>query len=519
MKTASLLAALALLATCGAPTHEAPPAEAPASEVTETEAADEPAAPEEEAAPMDAHVVITDPEARAVVISQYFPLVQGTAAAPLRPDARGRITIAPTTEDEENIVLLWAPGRAARRFELPDALGEHRVELADATSLRLRIPAHRGRVDEVWLQATDPHAPWPYFIRAEVDDEGRVRVDGIAAGEYRVTAVPTGGAPVLAATTDGAVRFEADDSMGAPPVPHRFLETTVVADGVEHDLRVVFGQAVITGRVVDEAGAPIAGATIQTMSDGSDRSETTADARGAFSVAVPPGPYVYVAAAHPDYGQQWTDYQWSGWRHNDAIPEAPITLTLRRGHVLRGRLVDSAGAPVANRTLLMIPAYVGSGPATLEARTNARGEFAFERCQLTSYELVPDGLRNWAPTDPGTFARIASPDPSAWADAAERGRPVALVLERFVRVPVTVDVSALRAREVQVWRRWGADSTMGNVERVRDGEITISLERGVEARLWVRRHADGDPIRAPFPEHEADWTGTPAGPTEIAIAR
>lgn len=516
MKTAPLTAALALLATCGTPTYEAPDPEPAAEERTPDVAEVD---DEAEAAPMDTHLVITDPEARAVVISPYYPLVHGSAAEPLRPDADGRIPIPASTEDEENIVLLWAPGRAARRFELPEAPGEHRVELAEATSLRARIPDHRGRVGEVWLQATDPEAPWPYFVRAEVDDEGRVRVDGIAAGEYRVTAVPTGGAPVLAASADGAVRFEADDSMGAPAVQHRFVERIVVADGVEHDLRVAFGQAVVTGRVVDEAGDPIAGATIQTTSNGGARSETTADARGWFSVAVPPGPHVYLAAAHPDYGLQWTDYQWNGWRHHDAIPDAAITLTLRRGHVLRGRLVDSAGDPVANRTLLMIPGYIGSGPATLEARTDARGEFAFERCQLTSYELVPDGLRNWGPTEAGTFARIASPDAEAWADAAAHGRRVELVREQFVRVPVAVDVSALRARRVQVWRRWGEHSMRGNAERVRDGRISISMERGVEHRLWVRRHADGDPLRAPFPEHEADWTGTPTGPTQITIAR
>jgi len=514
MKTAPL-AALALLAACGTPTYAAP-APQPRAQPAPVAEAETPEPPER--APMDAHVVITDPTASAVVISQFFPLVHGSAEAPLRPDAEGCLVIPRTTSDEENIVLLWAPGRAARQYELPDEPGEHRVELAPATALRARIADHRGQVDEVWLQATDPEAPWPYFVRADVDERGRVRVEGIAAGEYRVSAIATGGAPVLGAGTDGAVRFETDDS-GAIPVPreHRFLERTIVADGAEHALRVVFGQATVTGRVVDEAGAPIAGATVETLSNDNVRAEATADANGRFSVAVPPGPYVYVSAAHPDYGLQWTDYQWTGWRHNDAIPEGPITLTLRRGHVLRGRLVDAAGAPVANHRLIMIPAYIGSGPATLTARTDARGRFAFERCQLTSYELVPDALRNWMPRETGTFARIASADPEAWARAAEAGRSVDLVLERFVRVPVTVDVSALRAREVQVWLRWGASSMMGNAERVRDGRIRIALERGVEHRLWVRRHEDGDPLHAPWPEHEPDWTGTPTGPTELTI--
>ena len=40
-----------------------------------------------------------------------------------------------------------------------------------------------------------------------------------------------------------------------------------------------------------------------------------------------PAPHVFVTAHHPEYGEQWTDYEWEGWRYNGPIPDQPIDLS------------------------------------------------------------------------------------------------------------------------------------------------------------------------------------------------
>src|SRR5690349_18071404 len=69
----------------------------------------------------------------------------------------------------------------------------------------------------------------------------------------------------------------------------------------------------VRGRVVDDLGAPIAGASIEISTEHSHRAGPVTDANGEFSVSVPATPAVRLVASHPDYGLQYTDMTRSDW--------------------------------------------------------------------------------------------------------------------------------------------------------------------------------------------------------------
>jgi hypothetical protein len=96
----------------------------------------------------------------------------------------------------------------------------------------------------------------------------------------------------------------------------------------------------LSGRVVDLSGKPVAGALISH----SDHTEATADADGRFTLdLVPPG------AARIDVAAEgFLDLSEEVAVAADA---SPVTLTLRRGGLLRGVLSDEAGHPLADHWL------------------------------------------------------------------------------------------------------------------------------------------------------------------------
>lgn len=465
-------------------------------------------------------LVIVDPRgapiaaASVVILDQGYSLAVGTPSAPLVSDAEGLVSFA--TEQSEPIALAWAPGHAAARLAL-DRSHAGRLVLPDATVLRGRVQGAHP-IEHVWLQArtspeTSLEAPWPFFVRCDVDAAGRFRADGLAAGTFSVTSVPIGSAPVLAADVQGRVRLLGVEPGRVTPVAHRFLDREIVADGDEHVLRVVFGDAVIVGQVHDESGAPIGGAVVRAMDEEGHEARAIADASGRFELVVRPTPYVRVTAEHPDFGLQWTDYEWDGWSVGGPIPDHPIELVLRRGVELHGRVVLPDGSPFADRDLILVPAYVGSGPPTREAHSDARGELRFERMVLRSFELVPTSLRNWHPDDAGEYVRVSSPDPAAWSRAASTGQPLSLVLERFELVRVEIEVGA---GSVQVWTRWGPELYRGSAPTVSRGRVEISMERGRPHELWVAPFREGESLTPPF-ARAPDWTGTPDGPLRLTL--
>jgi len=169
--------------------------------------------------------------------------------------------------------------------------------------------------------------------------------------------------------------------------------------------------------------------------------------------------------------------------------------------------------------VLLIPAYRGSGPATLEARTDSAGRFAFERAVLNHFELVPRSLDEWLPDHygtPGAHLRIVADRDTVLARSSA-GEPVELRLESYTLLAVVVSLTdgagaALRDRDVNIWRRSAPDQFWGGLLRTDgEGRVRVLMERGVTYELWAI-------VFEPDQQLEAPWTqGIAAFGTMCAI--
>ena len=285
------------------------------------------------------------------------------------------------------------------------------------------------------------------------------------------------------------------------------------------------GQVAVSGHVRDETGHPVAGAEVR-LRDLLDKwmpVSTTTDRNGAFSANVPATPRLWIIASHADFGLQWTQGvspdgpAWTGYQRSGPVPDAPVELILRRGVVLRGRVVDAAGRAFARQTLVLIPAYIGSGPATIEASTDSEGRFAFERAVVSQFELVPRSLTHWHPMKPGEYLRFAQAA-ELWGKTARSGGAIELQIDRYALIAVTIDVTALRTSNVQVWKRWGVDSSAGQALTADGtGRVEILMERGVPHELWVVPGTGRD-MTAPWARGVRRlWAGTAAGPLALKV--
>jgi protocatechuate 3,4-dioxygenase beta subunit len=166
------------------------------------------------------------------------------------------------------------------------------------------------------------------------------------------------------AVTDGEGRFEVLVGAGAVEYevdargyePLRLSRSRPLADPPELRLR---RTARVEGRVTrDGDGAPVAGVPVFARSaDGSLHGAAVTDAQGRFEMpAVSPGPLTVFA-----HGAGHTTKGLSAWRLGDGFnpfevtvePDAAVhvDLVVVRAGVMKGKVVDAAGAPVAGATI------------------------------------------------------------------------------------------------------------------------------------------------------------------------
>jgi uncharacterized GH25 family protein len=117
---------------------------------------------------------------------------------------------------------------------------------------------------------------------------------------------------------------------------------------------VLLPAAGVEGSIVDEAGTPIPHALIQAVRESKDQrgqTHASADGEGSFSVSgLEPGSYTLLA--------QQRGYLVSEERRVDLVAGKPlsgVTLVLPRGATVEGRVVSSAGTPIAGAHVRLLP--------------------------------------------------------------------------------------------------------------------------------------------------------------------
>ncbi|HWW61991.1 MAG TPA: carboxypeptidase regulatory-like domain-containing protein, partial [Thermoanaerobaculia bacterium] len=182
-------------------------------------------------------------------------------------------------------------------------------------------------------------------FRTDITIRGVVTEDGTPATGRRVSFDDASGNSSASASTDGAGAYEV---LGLIPGDYKvsigtqrgpFVTSYQVAGSATFDIRIELSR--IEGRVVDEEGSPVSGATIAL-----DDRNVLSDASGAFSFSLPAGKYTLVASKR-GYGETRFESETGG---------APLTVTLARGEELRVRVVDARdGTTLAGYVVALAP--------------------------------------------------------------------------------------------------------------------------------------------------------------------
>ncbi|MBW2275960.1 MAG: carboxypeptidase regulatory-like domain-containing protein [Deltaproteobacteria bacterium] len=211
------------------------------------------------------------------------------------------------------------------------------------------------------------------------DDRGNYAVK-VPPGVYRAFASADGFVPTGSAGFSRHPRPPAASDADLPlPELAPFLDVTEPRDGVDLELR---GGATILGVVREPNGEPVAGAVVAgrlfgwegrftRLVTGADTSVSGGD--GSFRIQVPAGS-VELEASHDDYAGIADDA--SSLLHVSPGDEREIELTLVRGCIIEGQVVDRSGMPVPDGA---IESWTGRGfPQSYEpAGTFQDGRFRY----------------------------------------------------------------------------------------------------------------------------------------------
>ncbi|GLY97174.1 carboxypeptidase-like regulatory domain-containing protein [Actinoplanes sp. NBRC 103695] len=333
---------------------------------------------------------VTEPDGRPVTdywatLSRADTLVQIISSS---PDENGRFSIeAPVGEYKLDIMRgatqQWWPGKTdvSEASVIVVRAGETVVTddtLLAAGSLGGRITKANGTpmVDaEVYLyRPYDPDAEDVPVTQAWTDENGDWSLTGVVAGSWRVAFKPANGFDVqwMRGTTD----------------PAQATAFTVVADERTVADDRAFTSGSLRGKLVDPAGAPVAGVTVraQVASDEWDSGiETTTRSDGTWTLpGARPAGYL-VSFIHPDSNRQQWAYGKS--KREDAAPivvgsgqSVTVDDTWLPGATLTVHAVDATtGAPVDG-----ICAWVLGPDATACAET---GDLVFGELSPGSFDV------------------------------------------------------------------------------------------------------------------------------------
>lgn len=404
-------------------------------------------------------------------------------------DGKGRATIANLAPGP---VQVWVslPGFATRRVdaELSEKGGEvGPIVLAAGVTLRGRVVDERGDgVPSATIFSGPPGAPILVDVLAQSDGDGYFTVPDLPDEEVLV--------------------LQARAARHVASLPTRV--SMPPADLVV--LQVSRGRT-LTGRVVDEDSAePVAGAMVgasqrlqRSMGGatmiGMGRTATGAetDEKGTFLLeGLPPGEAITVLVRAAGYQPQSLDIDLA-----ERDEHALLTITLQRGLVIAGRVVDEAGAPRPGVQVECTAATMTTGGELMgfvpPTTTSAEGRFRFEGVGAGQWQVVArndEGATAREVVEAGrddVVLRLTLPGSLRGRVVGEDGAPLAGAEVRLLGAregkQATADglgafhltgLAPGGAQVTAVAKGWAPDRKQVTIEAGRTAQVELMLKRG-----------------------------------------
>lgn len=363
------------------------------------------------------------------------------------------------------------------------------------------------------------------------DATGAFEVPGLADGTHTASLEKRGWSAVGAAETSSnpmealmRAAMAGDDGEDDATDSGAGL-TIVVKDAATVQRKLEMERAtVLAGKVVDAAGAAVAGASVKATSDASNPmgfdleemmagmfggggAETvTTDANGAYELTVTPGKSVRVAATAAGFVEGKSD----SLRGDAGARVAVADLTLSRGATLEG-VVTAAGAPVADAEVTwaaagpgmfggMRAAMLGASGGAPSLRTDAEGRFRTSGVKPGKVDVTvrkegfrPSVTKNVAAADGNTATVDVTLDPGVAVTGlvlGPSGTPLAGASVRCTKV------QAQTGRGAMGFRMDRAPDESGSATSGPDGAFTMSgLAPGsYEVRASAKGMLTNDPV-------------------------
>jgi hypothetical protein len=204
---------------------------------------------------------------------------------------------------------------------------------------------------------------------AQADAEGRYQVGLLHGGRYQVSVV-------FGASGGSGNAGNSGSSGGSPRANGHSVITLNIPDLPEVSQDIVFTESAISGHVVDSDGRGIKGALVTALREGTAagdparQSTTMTVDGGAFRLeALDPGSYRVTARAKAYSSDEEFPVVVA-----DTEPEPDITLTLQRGWIMRGRLLDPQGKGIPGALVVVAPDGAAES-GYLPSQTDQTGAF------------------------------------------------------------------------------------------------------------------------------------------------
>lgn len=307
-------------------------------------------------------------------------------------DADGRLAVSAPCDRELRFEVATRDGRRAEA-----TLPRGPAPAAAAPPFAVPLPALPARISGRVVEDTTRKPVAGALVWPAEDPSAFVLTD--AKGAYTIK-VPESDNPRVDAAAVG------------------YLPAMEAARGAAGPTLVMKPAATASGTVVDESGKPVADAVVRAAPESGGLRPgrgganiglmARSNAQGAFQVRLPPGESVTLTATHPDYTAAKLNLP-------ELAPRSARTglkLVLARGLSGFGRVVDTAGRPVAGAEVSLSPARPGGDPfaspfpmgdeaAAPPAFTDAQGGFVLDHLEPGRFNLEAKA-RGFAPvTVPG----------------------------------------------------------------------------------------------------------------------